>query len=243
MNVLKKREQFEQALHDYHISEDGKRLLSSLQLVLLGGPSAAGRNTIIERLIKTGRYRLIVSDTTRLPRVNNGVKELNGVTYWFRSESQVLDELKQGEFLEAEIIHDQQVSGISLRELKLAIKENKIAVTDIEIRGFNNILSSKPDAVGLLVLPPSFEEWMSRLRLRTNMPASEILNRLRTGARIFSEAVSQSPARIVINDDLERAVAEIDALAKGAEEVNGEAKLKLARDLLAQTERYLATNS
>lgn len=243
-NQLLLREQFENILLNYQISQEGLKLLSKLSLLLLGGPSAAGRNTIIEHLIKLGEYRLIVSDTTRKPRTNNGIPEVNGETYWFRSEQEVLDELKRGEFLEAEIIHDQQVSGISLRELRKALSQNKIAVTDIEIGGFNNIMSSKPDTVGLLILPPSFDEWLKRLRGRgNNMPESEILNRLRTGARIFSEAVSQSPATIVINDELERSVAEIDALAHGAKDTNVEAKLKLAQELLTQTERYLSTNS
>ncbi len=243
MNSLKLREQFEQILSNYRISDSGKELLASLKLVLLAGPSAAGRNTIIDQLVKTGRYRLLVSDTTRHPRINDGVREQNGVNYWFRSEEQVLDDLEKGEFLEAEIIHDQQVSGISMRELKQAIAENKIAVVDVEIGGFNNILSSKPDSVGILVLPPSFDEWMSRLHLRANMPEAEILNRLRTGARIFSEAVSQSPAQIVINDQLARAVNEIDALAGGAIENNSPAKLRLASELLKRTQEYLADRS
>lgn len=237
------REQFEGILSNYRISKEGQELLSKLSLLLLGGPSAAGRNTIIEHLLKKRDYHLIVSDTTRLPRINDGILEVNAVTYWFRSEQEVLEELQRGDFIEAEIIHDQQVSGISIRELETALIKNKIAVTDIEIGGFNNIMSSKPDTVGLLVLPPSFDEWLRRLRGRGNMPQSEILNRLRTGARIFSEAVSQSPGVIVINDELERSVAEIDALAHGAKDTKTEVKLKLARDLLSQTERYLATNS
>ncbi len=242
-NQLQMREQFERILLNYRISPEGLKLLSKLSLLLLGGPSAAGRNTIIDHLIQKGGYRLIVSDTTRKPRSNNNIPEVDGVTYHFRSEAEVLEELKRGEFLEAEIIHDQQVSGISIRELKTAVQQNKIAVTDIEIGGFNNIMSNKPDTIGLLVLPPSFEEWLKRLRGRGNMPESEILNRLRTGARIFLEAVSQSPAAIVINDDLERSVAEIDALAHGAKDTFIDAKLKLARNLLSQTEHYLSTHS
>ncbi len=243
MNSLILREQFERTLFNYQVSESGKALLAGLRLVLLGGPSAVGRNTIIDQLVKTGDYRLLVSDTTRQPRSNDGVPERNGVNYWFRSEELVLDDLKRGEFLEAEIIHNQQVSGISLRELKRVVKENKIAITDIEIGGFNNIMSSKPDTIGILVLPPSFEEWLNRLHLRTNMPEAEILNRLHTGVRIFSEAVSQSPAKIVINDQLTRTVNEIDALANGAQEANVATKLNLARELLRQTQEYLSSHS
>ena len=241
-NVLVLRERFEKVLHDYQISEAGRLLLNNLKLLLLAGPSGSGRNTVMERLIKSGAYHKIVSDTTRKPRINDGKKEVNGETYWFRSEQEILSDLQNGEFLEAEIIHDQQVSGISLRELAVAKKAHKIAVTDIEIGGFNNIISHKPDTIGVIMLPPSFEVWLKRLSIRGDMPEAELLNRLRTGQRIFREAVSESPARIVINDDIEQAVNEVNGIALGKNKRDNPKGLSVARKLLERTEAFLAAN-
>ena len=116
MNQLKHSHEFEAILKDYSLPKPVLSLLKGMKLVLLVGPSAAGRNTIIDRLVENGGFIQIVSDTTRAPRFNNGIKEENGVVYWFRKEDEFLSGLKDHEFLEAEIIHGQQVSGISILE-------------------------------------------------------------------------------------------------------------------------------
>lgn len=240
MSELKQLLKFKQLLDDYQPSSGGLKLLEGLNLVILNGPSAAGRNTIINQLVSRDDYRFIVSDTTREPRFNNGIKEEDGVNYWFRSEAEVLDDLKSGQFLEAEIIHNQQVSGISLRELKKAKAASKIAVTDIEIGGFNRIMTLKPDTHGILILPPSFEQWLVRLFGRGKMTTQEIINRLKTGKYIFAQAATNPKAQIVINDQLERAVREVDGLARGKELKDQSFKLALAKSLLDQTANYLS---
>lgn len=239
MNELKERQRFERLLKEYKPSLAGLTLLKELKLVLLSGPTASGRNTIISRLLKDDNYRYIVSDTTRAPRINNGLKEENGITYWFRSESEVLRELQNGEYLEAEIIHNQQVSGISLRELARTHRARKIAITDIEIGGFNRVMSLKPDTIGILLLPPSFNEWQKRLIERGKMTQDEFINRLQTAARIFAQAANNPRVQIVVNDRLERAASEVDRLAHGAKPAAMSSKLRLAQSLLEQTESYL----
>src|SRR5664279_1435267 len=110
MNQLKRIDEFRTILDGYQLSPTAAQTLAQTKLVLLVAPTASGRNTIIHELLKTDQYHFVVSDTTRQPRINNGELEQNGREYWFRSEEEVLDELKRGEFLEAAIIHNQQVS-------------------------------------------------------------------------------------------------------------------------------------
>ena len=239
MNKLVHAEEFSELLSNYRVSSEGTKLLQNLRLVLLSGPSASGRNTIIERLLDKGEYKSIVSDTTRKPRVNNGIKEQNGVTYHFRGEEDFISDLKQGAFLEAEIIHNQQVSGISIRELKAVVDSTSIAITEVEIGGFLNILSRKPDTVGIFVLPPSFDEWLDRLHSRSRMPAQEVASRLTTGLRIFEEALSNHQARIVINDNLDKAVDEVDRLAHNRLAPSSTEGRKLAAKLRTSTKLYL----
>src|SRR5580765_4863377 len=130
--VLKHYAEFKEVLETYHISDSAKNTLDDLTLVLLLGPTSGGRNTIMKHQLQTGNYTYIVSDTTRAPRINDGVLETSGNEYWFRTEEEVLADLKAGQFLEAELIHDQQVSGISMRELEKARAQNKIAITDVD---------------------------------------------------------------------------------------------------------------
>ncbi len=239
MNRLKHKADFIRILKNYKISDEGLKLLGSLRMVILAGPSATGRNSIIKGLVAKGGYHQIISDTTRDPRINDGTLEQNGVDYWFRNEADMLSDLKQGKFLEAEVIHNQQISGISLRELNIAVKNHKIAVTDMEIGGFRNVISLKPDVIAVLALPPSFSEWLDRIHKRGNMPTAEIRNRLNTGLRIFKDTLNNLDAKIVVNDQLDRAISEVDSLTRGAKDTNIESKINLLKTLLKQTEKYL----
>lgn len=208
---LKLRKEFEAVLHNYHISDDSKKIIDGLKLGLFMGPTAAGRNTIINELIKTksSDYYYIVSDTTRPPQVRNGRMEQNGVEYYFRSEEEVLADLRKGAFLEAEIIHDQQVSGMSIRELQKAKTHNKIAVTDAE---FNSaaVRSVKPDTFTFFVVPPSFDTWMERIASRGGMDHAEISRRLQTALKMFAVAAQDEQYIIVINSDFHETVKRVN---------------------------------
>jgi guanylate kinase len=148
-------------------------------------------------------------------RVNNGVPEQDGVQYWFRSESDFLAELKEGKYLEAEVIHGQQVSGISIRELQKATQNHKIAITDIDIGGVYNVVQAKPDTAVILILPPDFEEWKRRFYGRSAMHSDEYQRRMQTALRIFSAPQEHDFFKVVINDNLDEAVKHVDDIAHG----------------------------
>ncbi|HSW79106.1 MAG TPA: hypothetical protein VLF88_03770 [Candidatus Babeliales bacterium] len=215
MTGLQHYQEFQEILSTYHVSDHAKKILQNLRLVLLLAPTSGGRNTIIDHMVKTGRYYFIVSDTTRPPRINDGVEEQNGKIYWFRPEEEVLADLKAGEYLEAEIIHNQQVSGISLRELEKAEKEQKIAIKDIELEGMHNVMRVKPDTVAIMVVPPSFEEWQKRLSNRGQMTIQEQKNRFQTAQRILQDAHKQDYYHFIVNENVEQSAQIIDAIIAG----------------------------
>lgn len=215
MPGLQHFEQFKEILDKYTPSEQAVEALSGLKLVLLLAPTGGGRNTIIKREIETGRYYYIVSDTTRPPRVNDGVKEQNGVEYWFRTEEEMLADLKEGEYLEAELIHNQQVSGISIRELQKAHGEQKIAITDVDIEGVHNILKAKPNALAIMIIPPNFDEWQRRLAGRGRMLPDEQTRRLQTAAKIFEDGLKQDFYHFVISENMDQSASLVDAIVEG----------------------------
>jgi guanylate kinase len=213
---LERKEDFQKILSKYQVNDEGKKLLGELKLVLLVSPTSAGRNTLIKELVKSGEYEYIISDTTRPKRENNGVMEQDGVEYWFRTEDEMIKDLEAGEYLEAELIHDQQVSGISLRELRKAVAHDNIAIDEVDHEGIFNIVKAKPDTIAVMILPPSPEEWMDRLNRRSDMTTEEINNRLRTAEKILEAIQERDYYKIVINDDLQRAASEIrDIVEKG----------------------------
>jgi len=245
MNKLHFIEDFTKALADYHISEASKQILKETTLVLLTAPAAGGRNTIIRELLKTGDYHFIVSDTTRKPRVNDGKPERDGVEYWFRSEKEMLDDIHAGKFLEAEIIHGQQVSGISMRELQKARDEQKIAINEVDIGGAHAIKQAKPDTISVIVLPPTFEEWQRRFKARGAMAEDEHRRRLHTAVRIFEDALNHDYFNFIINDHVVNSSVAINELVRSGE-ANPEEQAKgraLAERLYAETKLYLGTSS
>lgn len=199
---LKHFSDFQRVLKDYKPSLEILDILQRTKLVLLVAPAAAGRNTIIRNLIMTGKYHFLVSDTTRRPRINNGVPERNGEEYWFKTEEDFLRGLKNGAYIEAAIIHNQQVSGISLQELRLADSANQIAITDVEIQGCDNIKSYSDTTLPVFILPPSFDEWMRRLDGRGAMDPAEKRRRLISAVNEIQLALERSYFKFIINWDL-----------------------------------------
>jgi guanylate kinase len=212
---LKHYSDFEAVLKNYHASEHAKAVLEQVKLVLLLGPTSSGRNTVIRRIVETGGYYYIVSDTTRPPRTNLGVPEQNGREYWFRTEEEVLADLRAGEFLEAELLHGQQVSGISIRELEKARDARKVALADVDLKGVHNILKTKPDTIVILMVPPSFEEWQRRLSARGQMRPDELRRRFETAQKIFDDALTQNFYHFVVAEHVEQSAALIEAIIQG----------------------------
>jgi guanylate kinase len=213
--TLRLREQFIDVLKDYTPSQNTLRTLADMPLIILLGVSGSGRNTIIDELVATGRYYYIVSDTTRPPKVRNGRLEEDGVIYNFRTEEAILEDLKKGLYLEAELIHDQQVSGNSVHEIRKAHESGKVPINEVDLGGTDAIATAKPDTIFMFVVPPSFDEWMKRLHAREVMGEDELHNRIRTAIRILQIVLSSERFVFVVNDKLAQVVSTVDDYGSG----------------------------
>ena len=241
--ILHKKEQFKEALAHYKPSVESLSILNDVQLLILQGITSSGRNTIIDKLVELGEYQQIVSDTTRPPKVRDGAMEQNGVQYYFRSEDEVLADILAGKYLEAELIHDQQVSGISIRELQRVNDSNKISVNEVAREGVENIRALKPDTIFVFVIPPNYDEWMKRLTARETMTPEELRNRTESAVLEIREALSKPYFHFVVNDELSTAVRDVDEIAQQKVEPEaGEEDRAVAEQLLASIEQHLSTH-
>lgn len=244
MKPLLHKKEFEALLANYKVSDTAKNVLAKVNFVCLVGVSSSGKDTIMKKLAQSGKYHIVVSDTTRAPRINNGVTEQNGIEYWFKSEEEMLRNLQKGTLLEAEVIHDQQVSGTSIDELERAAKRNKIAINAIDPAGIEHILATKPDTTIILIIPPSFKQWLERLLHRGKMEDSEIKRRVATFPKVF-QLLYKYPEQIhcVINENLDTAVVKVDAIANKQDSSyissNSDTK-KVVEDLLKEAEDFIA---
>lgn len=237
---LKHHQEFKEILENYQVSEKAKEVLEGLKLVLMVAPSATGRNTIIRYLVDNKGYHFVVSDTTRPPQVRDGKMEENGVQYFFRSEEEILVDLKAGDFLEAAIIHGQQVSGISIRELEKAKAQNKIAITDIEIVGTHNIMRVYPQAKAIFLVPPNFGEWQKRMVTRGFMNDRELKNRLTSATKEMDAAVKNDYYHFVVADDIKQSALIVDAIASGQPNPHQGRGLELVKRLQFDLSQKLA---
>lgn len=242
-NELKKLNEFRELEDSYQVGDAAKQILADSKLVLLWSPSSAGRNTIIRELSKTDKYHFIVSDTTRRPRENDGVMEQDGVEYNFRSEEQVLQDIRGGLFVEWEVIHQQQVSGVSVRELERAAGSGKIPITEVDLLGLETFKSLKDDLIGICILPPSFDQWITRMMSRGELDQEEIRRRLATAEKILERAIELKYLLFVINDKLDVAVEEVRGIVErndfdDAHRENGE---RVAWEILGKLKHELNT--
>lgn len=214
-SLLQHLDEFETVLKSYKPSPATIKTLQSIPLVLMVGPTASGRNTLINILVKTGHYYYMVSSTTRSKRANNGIMEQDGVEYWFKNEASFLRDLKAGEFLEAAVIHRQQVSGVHVAQLKEAATGHKIAINEVEISGGVTLHAYKPDTLCVFLLPPTFDVWMQRLQARGHMSDDEVRRRLQSAVSEISLALSLDYYQFVVNYEIHEAAEAVDELANG----------------------------
>ncbi|HEX8390100.1 MAG TPA: hypothetical protein VF597_01635 [Candidatus Saccharimonadales bacterium] len=213
--TLRHIEQFRSVLQNYIPNEKTLQLLHSRPLVILLGVSGAGRNTVINHLVGEGKYQFIVSDTTRPPKVRDGRLEQHGVHYNFKSEESFLADLRAGKYLEAEVIHNQQVSGISVRELQRALESGMIPINEVDIGGVRAIKALKPDVTLFFMIPPSYKEWLYRLRGREVMSSEEEANRLKTAAHILEQALASDDFTFIVNTSSHKTAERIDRYVHG----------------------------
>jgi guanylate kinase len=241
---LKNRQAFEQILATYRVSERAKNMLAKTPFVALSGVAGGGRNTVIKYLVEHDNFGFIVSDTTRPPKLRDGVMEVDGVNYHFRDETAMLDDLENGEFIEAELIHNQQVSGTSIREVERIVAEHKIPISDYEFGGANAVAEAKPDASIIGLLPPSYEEWIRRLSGREEMSEGELRNRFETAKIVLENMLSKPYFEFVINKTVEQCAEDIRYIVDHpGENRETEPARAVANDLLRQVNEFLGNKT
>lgn len=241
--ILKNKQAFIDALANYHASDHAREVLASTPFVALMGLAGGGRNTIIRILVERYNYIFVVSDTTRPPKFRDGRMEQDGIDYNFRSEEDLLRDVQNGEFVEAELIHDQQVSGTSIREVERVKATGKIPIHDFEYGGAESVINAKPDASIIGLLPPNYDEWIRRLNGREIIHEEEFMNRLRTAKVVLEHLLSRPYTKIVINDDLETCVEDIRQIVEFGQ-YSPETKVKrqqIAESILLRVNEALAS--
>jgi guanylate kinase len=178
-------------------------------LVILSGPSGSGKSTVIARLLETCDMPLhvSVSATTRAPRRG----ERDGVHYHFWTPAHFDEQVRAGAFLEWANVHGNRY-GTLRREVDGPREQGKGVILDIDVQGAAQVRKVCPDAVTVFLQTSCMETYEQRLRQRGTEDEAAIQRRL-AGARKELVHAAQYDHR-VINDDLERAVAQLCGIVR-----------------------------
>jgi guanylate kinase len=181
------------------------------RLFVVTGPSGAGKGTLIRRLVERRRdLAVAVSATTRARRPG----EEDGRDYHFLSEGEFQRRVEAGDFLEHVDYVSGQRYGTLRDEVERILASGRSCVLELETQGAKEVQATMPEATTIFVRPPSFAELERRLRERATESAGEIGERLALARRQGREAGDFD--HVVTNDDVERAVGEIEAILERA---------------------------
>ncbi len=169
-----------------------------------------GKGTLIRSLLeRVPELELSVSATTRRARPG----ETNGVDYWFLSEEEFARRIAAGDFVEHAEYSGRRY-GTLRAELQRRTDGGIPVVLEIEVQGARQVRETLPEAVQVFIAPPSLDALRARLIGRGTDDPVEVERRL---AVARAELAAQDEfAHVVVNDRLERAVADLERVIRSA---------------------------
>ncbi len=184
------------------------------KLFVLAAPSGAGKTTLVHALVaRVPDLKYSISYTTRKRRVN----EEHGRDYFFVEPDKFFDLQKTNKLLESAMVFDNYY-GTSRSQVEEHLSNGCSVVLEIDWQGARQVRESMPAAVTIFIMPPSVAELERRLRDRKT-DSDEVI------ARRLSDAMGDMSHwkefdYVIINDDLEQAVSQLEAVMAGESEGN-----------------------
>lgn len=175
------------------------------QLVVLVGPTAVGKGTIVSWIVENyPEFALSVSATTRAPRPG----EREGVHYFFVSDEKFDSMVRRREFLEWAVVHGNHRYGTPIEPVNEQLDTGKNVILEIDIQGARVVARRVKRSLSIFVHPPSFEELENRLaargtegeaerRVRLDSARQEILSAGECDHQIINDRVEKAGQSVV----------------------------------------------
>lgn len=197
--------------------------MSSARLFVIAAPSGAGKTTLVKALVtRNPELRFSISYTTRSKRRN----EADGVDYLFTDKDEFNRLREGGEMLEWAMVFD-NFYATSRSQVEKLLADDHNVILEIDWQGARQVRESMPDCVTIFILPPSLEELERRLRDRRTDTAEVIERRLRDARDDMGHWNEFD--HVIINDDLDQAVADLEAALAGAGDKSSTGNVALRR--------------
>lgn len=175
-------------------------------LIVLSGPSGAGKDSIIRELKNYyHNFWVSVSMTSRAPRG----EEVDGIDYFFVSKEEFESHIKRNDFLEY-AMYNGNYYGTPKSKINDFLIQGKDVILEIEIQGALKIKEEFPEAIFIFIMPPSMRELVNRLKKRNTENIDKIIERFKKAYQEINYYNNYN--YVVVNDDLEEAVKKVWAI-------------------------------
>ncbi len=174
-------------------------------LIVLSGPSGAGKGTICKALLEKAEFWLSVSATTRQPRSG----EVEGKNYYFLTKEEFEHRIKKDDFLEYAQVYGNYY-GTPKGNVIEAVENGKDVILEIDIQGALRVKETYPGGVFIFILPPSMEELKNRIIQRGSETPESLMTRFVSAYQEINYVSKYNYA--VVNDTVEEAVKKIQAI-------------------------------
>ncbi len=176
-------------------------------LVVLSGPSGAGKSSLIDGLIADrGEFVRSISATTRPPRGD----ERDGIDYHFLDEATFRRWIEEGRFLEYATVFGRHGYGTPRAFVEEQFAAERSVIMDIDVQGARQVRAAMPEAVTVLVAPPTRSELERRLRGRGTDDDDSVSRRLAKAEDEIS--CWREYDYVIINDDLDSALRKLRSI-------------------------------
>lgn len=182
------------------------------RVIVLSGPSGAGKTTLHDLLLKSPEFRWKVvrsiSATTRQPRG----AERNGREYLFLSKKMFEYKIRAGHFLEWAKVFENYY-GTPLKNVRDILRRGQSVLLCIDVQGGGQVEKKVPDAVMIFVKTPDLAELRRRLEKRSTEDRESVELRLRTARKELAQARQYD--HVIVNDQLPKAFGELVGIVRG----------------------------
>ncbi|MCY6959465.1 guanylate kinase [Clostridium brassicae] len=174
-------------------------------LIVISGPSGAGKGTICKEILKKNDLWISVSATTRSPRDG----EVEGENYYFLTKDEFIKKINEDDFLEYAEVYGNYY-GTPKSKVIEKLNDGKDVILEIDIQGALKVKENYAEGLFIFILPPSMEELKNRIIKRGSETQESLMTRFKSAYKEINYVSKYNYA--VVNDDLNTAVEKIKSI-------------------------------